>query len=82
MLFIATLYMSDFRCIICETPVEEHGANMLAADMHFSCVEEKTNREQIGLCTMCGERLKPKDIDRGLLKHNGCNDPKKYSTQK
>ena len=74
--------MPDFKCIICETKVEEHGQDSIAPDMHFSCVEEKTNREQKGECTMCGEKLKPRDIDRKLLKHSDCNDPKRYPAQK
>ena len=75
------LCMPDSKCVICETTVDPKGEDTISRDIHHSCVEERHRREQKGLCIMCCKQLKPKDIDKGLLQHNGCNEPKKYQYQ-
>lgn len=72
------LCMFDPKCVICEKIVDKHGSNTLSRDMHYSCVDERARREQKGLCIMCGEKLKPKDINKDILKHNKCVDPQGY----
>ena len=59
-------------CIFCKTETIRQSDDYMDDSIHYSCLEERMQREQNRLCVVCGETLSSNDKKNGVLKHNRC----------